>query len=97
MVYAFFVGVTIGLPLGCYLREVGYARKIKNAYNIFVPVSSERESDKYINKSSQFYDNIKKGQVDPKDFERYIYGGSYADRTLDSIDKVETEVNQQMR
>ena len=38
MVYAFFVGITLGLPLGCYLREVGIAGKIKNAYNVFVPL-----------------------------------------------------------
>lgn len=37
MVYAFFVGMALGLPLGCYLREVGYAQKLKNAYGIFVP------------------------------------------------------------
>ena len=37
MVYAFFVGLTIGLPLGCYMREAGYVHKIKSAYNVFVP------------------------------------------------------------
>ena len=47
MVYAFFVGLTIGLPLGCYLREVGYTRKIQSAYNIFVPQSLEKQADKY--------------------------------------------------
>jgi hypothetical protein len=39
MVYAFFTGLFIGLPVGCYLREAGYAKKFKNAYNIFVDPS----------------------------------------------------------
>ena len=27
MVYAFFAGLFIGLPIGCYLRERGYVNK----------------------------------------------------------------------
>jgi hypothetical protein len=61
MVYAFLVGLTLGLPIGCYLREAGYAHKILNAYNIFVPPPATDTSDKYKNKSKEFYDNIRKG------------------------------------
>ncbi len=83
MVYAFLVGMTVGLPLGCYLREAGYASKIQSAYNIFVPPQDTHTQDKLKSKSEQFYKNLKKGQVDPKEFERYVYGGSYAKRTTD--------------
>lgn len=97
MVYAFFVGLTLGLPLGCYLREQGYASKLKNAYHVFVPPPDAHQSDKFKNTNKQFYDNIKKGQVDHTEFERYIYGGTYAKRSQDNVDKVEEEVNKQMR
>ena len=74
MVYAFMIGMFVGLPVGCYLREAGYARKFQNAYDIFFPDQKEVRSDKFRNRSKEFFDNLKKGQVDPKDFERYIYG-----------------------
>jgi hypothetical protein len=51
MVYAFFVGVTLGLPLGCYLREVGTSNKLQNAYNIFVPRADAHQMDKLKSKS----------------------------------------------
>ncbi|TNV72714.1 hypothetical protein FGO68_gene3592 [Halteria grandinella] len=97
MVYAFALGVTLGLPLGCYLRETGLARKLQSAYGLFVAPPDTHSSEKYKNKSEQFYKNIKKGQVDPTQFERYVYGGSYAQRTSDEVDKIESEVNQQMK
>ena len=77
MVYAFMFGLFVGLPLGCYLREAGYARKFQNAYNIFFPDTNEMKMDRYKNKSKEFFENLKKGQVEAKDFERYIYGGQY--------------------
>lgn len=64
MVYAFFVGLTVGLPMGCYLREVGYAKKFKDAYYIFAAAPDTHTSDKFKSKSEEFYKNIKKGQVD---------------------------------
>jgi hypothetical protein len=45
MVYAFFVGMFVGLPFGCYLREVGYAKKFRNAYEIFVPPPEANKFD----------------------------------------------------
>lgn len=77
MVLAFCVGLFVGLPVGCYLREVGYARKFKAAYEVFVPTDTTPKADKFKNKSKEFYDNLARGQVDHKDFERYIYGGTY--------------------
>ena len=32
MVWAFVVGLCAGLPAGCYLREQGYGKKLRNAY-----------------------------------------------------------------
>jgi len=83
MVSAFIVGLTFGLPLGCYMREVGYAKKLQDAYRVFVPAPSTHTSDELKNKNVNFYENIKKGQVDPKEFERYVYGGQYAKRNQD--------------
>ena len=51
MVYAFFVGLTVGLPVGCYLREVGYAKKLKDAYYIFAAAPDTHTSDKFKSKS----------------------------------------------
>ncbi len=83
MVYAFFVGAFIGLPLGCYMRETGVAHKLQAAYNVLVPRANANQSEKLKSRSDEFYQNIKKGQVDPKDFEKYIYGGTYAKRSSD--------------
>lgn len=61
MVYAFFIGLSLGLPLGCYLREVGTAQKLQRAYNVFVPAPSANQADRFKSKSAEFYENIKKG------------------------------------
>ena len=53
--------------------------------------------DKYKNKTDEFYKNIKKGQVDAKEFERYVYGGSYAQRNADENDKTESEIADQLK
>ena len=45
MVYAFFVGMVVGLPVGCYIREKGYASKMHQAYNLFSPANDERKMD----------------------------------------------------
>ena len=37
MVYSFAVGCFIGFPFGCYLREMGYHRRIVAAYRTLVP------------------------------------------------------------
>lgn len=42
--------------------------------------------------NKEFYKNLKRGDVDPKDFERYIYGGSYNKRSQDDADRVEDKV-----
>ena len=91
MVYAFFVGMFVGLPFGCYLSEVGYAKKFRNAYEIFVPPPEANKFDQYKNKSAEFYENIKRGQVDHKEFERYIYGGTKNLRSKDDIDEAEAK------
>ena len=97
MVYAFFVGLTVGLPLGCYMREAGYASKLKSAYNVFVPPTEANKSDKFQNRSEEFYNNIKKGQADVKDFERYVYGGTFNDRNKDQTDQIEAEVKKKFK
>ena len=58
MVYSFFVGMFLGLPLGCYLREVGYAGKFKSAYGIFFPDKGLIKSDVMRNKSKEFFDGL---------------------------------------
>ena len=45
MVVAFFVGLTVGLPIGCYLREKGYTRKAGEAFRIFYPYTGEKKFD----------------------------------------------------
>lgn len=51
MVYAFFVGLFLGLPVGCYLREAGYQQKFRRAYQQFSPDSNEQKKDLFTNKS----------------------------------------------
>lgn len=70
---------------------------MQNAYNIFVPPPDAHQSDKYKNQSEKFFNNLKKGNVDPKEFERYVYGGNYADRNKDDDDRAEQKVNDQIR
>jgi len=41
--YAFGVGLFVGLPLGCYLREKGITNKLRKAYREVVP---EKEKPK---------------------------------------------------
>jgi hypothetical protein len=89
MVYAFGLGLFLGLPLGCYLREVGYANKIRSAYEVFVPPPTADKSDRFRNKAGDFYKNLQKGQADVKDFERYVYGGSHNERSKDATDIAE--------
>jgi|LauGreDrversion4_2_1035121.scaffolds.fasta_scaffold1152287_1 hypothetical protein len=97
MVYAFFVGLTLGLPLGCYMREAGYAHKIRSAYNVFVPPPETNKAEQYKSKAKDFYRNIRKGETEAKDFERYIYGGSHNLRSSDEADKVEKDVEKVMK
>ena len=96
MVYAFGVGLFIGLPIGCYLREKGYAHKIRQAYDIFNTKRDERKMDQFQSTNKQFYDNLKKGQVNNEDFERYIYGGTFNKRTSDERDRIEDDVRKQL-
>ncbi|CDW81037.1 UNKNOWN [Stylonychia lemnae] len=90
MVYSFFVGMFVGLPIGCYLREVGYANKFKSAYKIFFPDQGIMKSDKLKNKSAQFFESLKRGEVEAKDFEKYVYGGQHNNRQSD-VKEVEKE------
>ena len=45
--------------------------------------------DNFRDTNAEFYRNLKKGDVDPKEFERYIYGGSFNKRNTDESDRVE--------
>ena len=94
MVYSFFVGMFLGLPLGCYLREVGYAGKFKSAYQIFFPDQGLLKGDKLRNKSKDFFDGLQRGDVDAKDFEKYVYGGQHNNRQSDVKD-IEAEMDKQ--
>ena len=60
MVWAFVVGMFVGLPMGCYLREVGYSRKAKDAWAVFFPDDGKIKMDRYRNKSQEYYDKLKK-------------------------------------
>lgn len=51
MVYAFFGGMFVGLPIGCYLREKGYHSKAIKAYEIFNPKERVRNSEVLKSKS----------------------------------------------
>lgn len=92
MVYAFSIGLFLGIPFGCYLREKGYAGKMKKAYEVFYPSPNESQEAKLRPKTQEFYDNLAKGQVEHSDFERYIYGGSYNQRSRDERDNIENEI-----
>ena len=37
MVWTFCAGMIMGFPVGCYLREQGYLRKMRNAYSALRP------------------------------------------------------------
>lgn len=87
MVYAFVFGIFLGLPIGCYLREAGYAKKFQTAYSVFFPDTGVMKSDSYKNRSKEFFESLKRGEVDNKDFERYIYGSSHNQRTTDEQDR----------
>jgi hypothetical protein len=89
MVYAFMFGLFLGLPVGCYLREAGYANKFQTAYNLFFPNQHEVKMDRYRDKSKEFYDNLKKGNVAVEDFERYVYGGEKNRKVQDDRDKMD--------
>lgn len=97
MALAFGVGLVVGIPAGCYLRERGYTQKAVQAYELFSPKTNAKKSDQFQNTNKQFYDNIKKGQVNHEDFERYIYGGTYNKKTTDDRDKVEDEMRQKLQ
>jgi hypothetical protein len=47
MVYAFGVGLLIGLPVGCYMRERGYTQKIMKAYEIMTGVKTDKKMDQF--------------------------------------------------
>ena len=82
--------------MGCYLREAGYHHKFRRAYESFVPTTERQRSDQFRNTTQEFYKNLSRGQVDNKDFERYIYGGSYNKLVEDDRDKIETEMRQKL-
>ena len=82
MVWAFFAGVFLGFPAGCYLREKGYVQKARAAVQIMRPDSDPFPTDNLARKTGMkkrelYYDDLKVGNAKPEDFERYIYGGNY--------------------
>ena len=52
--------------------------------------------DNFKNTSGEFYDNLAKGKVDHKDFERYVYGKG-ANKYSDERDELESEQRQKLR
>ena len=83
MVWAFCTGLVIGFPVGCYLREKGYATRLRNAYVAVAPEQSKYTTDNLQKllpdqRRNQFYRDLKTGDAKPQDFERYIYGGQYS-------------------
>ena len=103
MVWAFVTGICFGLPAGCYLRENGYANKLKMAYGALQPGSNNLSTDNLEKlmpnqKRNQFYQDLQRGLAKPEDFERYVYGGNY-DRKKghDDRDAIEDKVRDQIR
>ena len=103
MVWAFVTGLCFGLPAGCYLREKGYSTKLRNAYTAMNPTEIQYKTDNFDKldgkkKADMYYRDLNKGMADPKDFERYIYGGNY-DRKFyhDDRDAVEDKVRGQIQ
>ena len=103
MVWAFGAGILVGFPAGCYLREHGYLRKMRNAYSALRPDADylpTNNLDKLLpnQKREKFFMDLKKGMANKEDFERYIYGGNY-DRKFftDERDKLEDKARDQLR
>ena len=45
MVWSFVAGTLIGFPIGCYLRENGYTKKMRKAYYALQPDSNYLATD----------------------------------------------------
>ena len=95
MVWAFVAGTLIGFPVGCYLREQGYTKRMRNAFHALQPDSDYLSTDNLEKllphqRREKFYKDVEKGMARPEDFERYVYGGNY-DRKFytDSRDRIE--------
>ena len=103
MVWAFVAGICAGLPAGCYLREHGYADKLRNAYGALQPGRDDMRTDNLeklmpTQKRNQFYQDLQRGLAKPEDFERYVYGGNYDSKFgHDDRDAIEDKVRDQIR
>merc|ERR1712228_689882 len=75
MVYLFVGGLFLGLPVGCWMREKNYHARFIKAYHVIVPPQEAPAIDKFRDTRKEFYEDLKKGKVENKDFERYVYGG----------------------
>lgn len=96
MVWAFCVGLFVGLPVGCYLREVGYSRKAKDAWAVLFPDNGNVQMDRFRNNGVEFSEKLKKGEAQVQDFERYIYGGTKNLKNLDERDREEEKERQKI-
>ena len=104
MVYSFAIGCAIGIPFGCYMREHGLHRRLQTAYKVLVPGDQsnpnytarkltfgvEPKMEQFRNTGKEFYDDLKRGKTETKDFERYIYGSSQ-NKYKDDRDRAELE------
>ena len=92
MVYSFAIGMFVGLPVGCWMREQGHHHRAMRAYRVMFPKEAAPISDSYQNTNEQYQKDLMAGRVEPKDFERYIYGKEYnKQRGTDERDLAETE------
>ena len=91
--YIFGAGLLVGLPLGCYMRERGFDKRFIRAYAAINPDRKPYIKNRELlqNQNEKFYADLKKGVADPKDFERYIYGGAYNTRNTDDRDRDEAK------
>lgn len=80
---SFFVGVAIGLPVGCYLREIGFGNRLNKAFREIVP---REKKDELVNEAGMFYQSMRQGMANPDEADRYIWGPS-ATTSKDDIDK----------
>ena len=64
---------------------------------MFTPPDANLKEDKFKSTNKEFYQNLARGQVDYRDFERYIYGGTYNKRNQDSRDELEDKIREDLR
>ena len=64
-------------------------------YSVVLTTFLAPKLDSFRNPNLDFYEDLKRGKADPKDFERYVYGNSQ-NKSHDDRDELEGKVKQEM-